>query len=559
MGNKMRTSAYSALALGLVGLSFAYLSACSNSADDCNATATCGAASGTANNTSGKGAGGSTEGGSDGAGTSNAGGSSGMSGSAGEGGSGECEGDVADDAACWTSNAHGVFVSNEHGSDATGNGTKEAPYASITKGLSGAAGKKVFVCLGPKGDYTDALKFDEAEGVSIYGGFECENWEYSTTRKAGVKPAKNIALRINKSKNLTFENLRIIAADATGSGYDASSYGAFVTSSQGVVFRRVEITAGDGAKGADGEPGVKGAEGPKPADEQKGQSGLCGGTPPDGVAGKWVASMCGGTRGGNGGIGVVGSDGGNGFSGVPTSNVMPPELKNFGAGATSSSAEGDAGKGGSPGNAGTLGAAGELQGTFNEMGYVGANGLAGTDGFPGQGGGGGGASKGTPSCRGASGGAGGMGGCGGTAGKGGAGGGASVGILSWNSDIALESSVVASTAGGAGGKGGDGGGLGIGAIGGEAGNPDSGGNVAAGGVGGRGDNGGIGGSGSGGAGGASYALIFRGAKPAFTEGDTTWSPGDGGAAGPGGRVSSASPQAPSGADGVSGIELEVQQ
>jgi hypothetical protein len=539
--------------------------ACSDQigADDCTLTRTCTTGAGTSGS-SGTGAGGSGAGGSEAAGTSNAGGMGGSSGTAGggggaagEGGSEACEGDVGDDAACWTSNTYGVFVSNEHGDDASGDGTKEAPYKSITKGLSSAAGKKVFVCLGPSGDYTDALSFDSAEGISIYGGFECESWEYSATRKAGIKPAKNIGLRINKSKNLTFENLRITAADATGSGYDASSYGAFVTDSQAITFRRVELTAGKGAKGADGAAGGRGMNGAEAGAPQNGQAGEClGDNTQDGVPGKWPAILC-GSKGGNGGPGLLATDGASGTSGIPETNVTPPDFKNFGSGTGVVGVPGGLGGDGSPGNDGALGTAAPMLGTFNAMGYVGGNGKVGSNGFPGQGGGGGGASKGTASCRGASGGAGGMGGCGGSAGSGGLGGGASVGLMSWSSEVQLESSAISSGAGGDGGKGGAGGGGGTGAVGGIGGQPDAGNNVARGGAGGAGGNGGIGGSGSGGTGGASYGLVYRGTKPVFTEPDTKLTAGPGGAAGPGGQLDDEAPKAPDGAEGLSEAELEV--
>jgi hypothetical protein len=331
-----------------------------------------------------------------------------------------------------------VFVSNAHGNDVTGNGTKESPYASITKGLSSAAGKKVFVCLGLKGDYTDELSFNGSEDVSIYGGFECETWEYSTTRKAGIKPAKNIALRINNSKNLTFENLRIMAADATGKDYDASSYGAFVTDSSGVVFRRVEITAGKGAKGADGDPGVKGANGADKGIAPVGDAGLCNVTQTV-AGGRWGAvTACEASQGGNGADGQKNTANGNdGSTGAPTEHITPTDgqVENGGIGALTDEADGGTGKKGGPGDAGISGIQGSLHGTFTVSGYSASNGNAGTDGFPGQGGGGGGASKGTAACYGASGGAGGMGGCGGTAGKGGMGGGASVALMSSGSEV----------------------------------------------------------------------------------------------------------------------------
>ena len=75
----MRISAFSALALGL-GITVVQLSACSNSSEDCNALATCGAAAGTAHaGSAGKSSGGSDDGGAANGGTVN-GGSSNTSG-----------------------------------------------------------------------------------------------------------------------------------------------------------------------------------------------------------------------------------------------------------------------------------------------------------------------------------------------------------------------------------------------------------------------------------------------------------------------------------------------
>src|SRR6188768_2908878 len=157
----MRILAFSALALGL-GFSAVQLSACSNSSDDCNATATCGATAGTAHaGSAGKSGGGSgNDAGASNGGTANVAGSSNTSGTmgvGGEGGSGNqaCTGDVADDAACWTTNDLGVFVSSDAADD-TGNGTKEAPFKTITAGIAAAAGKNVYVCVGEK-DYGEKV------------------------------------------------------------------------------------------------------------------------------------------------------------------------------------------------------------------------------------------------------------------------------------------------------------------------------------------------------------------------------------------------------------------
>lgn len=564
----MRISAFSVLALGFgLGLASLQLTACSNSADDCNATATCGATSsmpqagsagksGGGSDTGGDGAGGKTGGGS-----SNNAGTSGSEGVGGEGGngSGACTGDVSEDAACWTTNELGVFVSSDSGDD-SGAGTKEAPFKTITKGIAAAAGKNVYVCVGAT-DYTEHIRLDAAsDGIRIYGGFECTNWTYATTRSAQVLSPSNIALRIDGlKKGAQIENVGFQAADATGTGADASSYGAFVTGSKGVKLTRVELKAGNGQSGpaspTQSEPGQDGDDaGAAPA----GSPFTCDASPdPAPKGGTWTLESSCHSQGGPGGTGTKSTaTAPSGGSGIPTLHVSPAnEIDNGGPGAADIN-DGKDGLPGTTGDAGALGAEAATTGSFAVAGYLLAPGKAGGSGYPGQGGGGGGASKGNGTCFGASGGAGGMGGCGGTGGSAGEGGGASVGMFSWNSQVALSEASISSATGGAGGTGGRGGGGGAGAGGALGGVGSQGNGIAGGGRGGKGGPGGNGGSGSGGTGGPSYALVYSGAKPSFDATDTTFTAGNGGAAGAGGKLLGA--QAPSGSDGASAKEFEVQ-
>ena len=557
----MRISAFSALALGL-GISVVQLSACSNSSEDCHALATCGAAAGTSQaGTAGKsgggngGVGGDASGGSNAAGTSSTSGTAGTMGGGGDGGSGPtpCTGDVANESACWTSEL-GVFVSSDAGDD-SGAGTKEAPFKTIQKAIDSAAGKNVYVCLGVKDYKEDTIKLNTTtDGIHIYGGFECSTWTYATTRSAQVLSDSNIALRIDGlKKGAHIENISFKAADATATGVDASSYGAFVTGSKGVVLTRVTLTAGKGAKGADGDPGAKGAEAAVASTAQIGAAALCGG-PDDGTPGKWSGPSPCGSRGGSGGGGVLNSEGGPGFSGIPAQNVTPPNVVNLGAAAMDGT-KGKDGTDGSPGDAGALGAAAADEGAFAMTGFSPATGHNGAAGFPGQGGGGGGASKGSATCRGASGGAGGMGGCGGEPGKAGEGGGASVGLFTWASEVSLVATTVRGGAGGAGGAGGKGGQRGLGAPGGAGGGQDPDALVALGGNGGRGGNGGPGGNGSGGTGGPSYAVVYGITKPTY-DADTMLMSGAPGAAGVGGQQVSTT-QAPNGSVGKASTEFQV--
>jgi hypothetical protein len=499
------------------------------------------------------------EGGADGGGSSN-GGSQGVSGSmtgsggeAGGPGTG-CTGDVSDDAACWTTNELGVFVSSDIGSDTSGDGTREKPYASITKGVKSAAGKNVYVCLGAADFYEEKLSIDAStDGVKIYGGFECENWTHDKARYVGVQSSEPIALRIQSlKKGVTIENVRFVAGNGAAET-KGSSYGAFVTDSAGVVLRRVDITAGDGLKGDDGTPGDAGDPGQDATEAQKGEPPSCIANPPDVMGGSWASAIC-GSKGGFGGIATAGN-GNDGADGIPTENVTPSGGVENGGPGSSTAVVGTNGLPGAAGHNGSPGEGASVAGTFESAGYFVASGKPGNPGFPGQGGGGGGASKSNSGCTGASGGAGGMGGCGGDFGRGGLGGGASIGLFSWSSTMALEACRITSGAGGAGGDGGKGGSGGAAGGGAQGGPGDVGNGVKAGGSGGLGGTGGNGGSGSGGTGGPSYALVFSGLKPSYTTPDTMLIPGDGGAHGAGGQV--LDDKAPDGSDGDSAEVFEV--
>jgi hypothetical protein len=546
---------------------------CGSEFTDCASNRTCVASAGTSSlggGNAGKGStggseagqGGSSSGGTSGGGGSVSGGGSGggvgASGMAGEGGSdGACKGDVSNDAACWTTEEYGVFVSSDTGNDDTGEGTRAAPYKTLNKGVSASGGKHVYVCLGTQ-ELSYAEKLSLTDGVRIYGGFECEGWTYSTSRSALVAPPKdNVALRITSvKKSVYIENVRFQSAAASGTGQEASSYGAFITDSTDVVLKRVELTAGAGKEGAKGTDGLKGDDGAVAGEAQKGTAALCE-LPTAADGGAWPPIPPCGSRGGDGGKAVVGADSGDGFSGMPSVNVTPSGVTNKGSGATMVNAKGADGTEGSSGNAGAAGLPASAAGVFSAGGFMPGNGTAGKDGFPGQGGGGGGASMGNASCRGASGGAGGMGGCGGKPGSGGYGGGASVGVFSWQSLVTLDTCKVTAGDGGAGGDGGKGGAGGIGASGGAGGNPVTDANmIARGGQGGLGGNGGLGGSGSGGSGGPSHALVFSGAKPSYESASTTLKSGKGGAGGAGGKLGMA--QAPSGSKGDEALELEIK-
>lgn len=559
----MRITAFSVLALGF-GVVGGTLLACGTSGDDCAATATCAPTGGSSSagsghsGSAGSGAsGGDAMSGASAGGSQNTSGTSGSSGTMGGGGEGGggatgCSGDVSDDAACWTTDELGVFVSSQTGDDTNGDGTQAKPYETITKGITNAAGKNVYVCAGAT-EYSEQILLDgTTDGLRIYGGFSCDDWSYKKDRNSSVLSPEPIALRIQSlKKGVYIENLWFQAKDGNDTSIAAaSSYGAFVTNSTGVVLNRVKLMAGKGAKGKDQEAAGPGMNGSEAGTAPKGSDGICTVPPKVPAGGSWGAiQFC--SLGGTGGTGLKNTaNGDDGAPGSPTEKVHPLSgIENGGPGATMTDGVGENGGDGMTGDSGGPGEAAGA-GTFAVNGFVPAAGKAGTDGHPGQGGGGGGASKGTSGCYGASGGAGGMGGCGGHPGQGGGGGGASVGLLAIGSAISLSDCVITSAAGGAGGKGGDGGDGGAGAAGGAVGGPVPG-SVARGGAGGFGGNGGPGGSGSGGSGGPSYALAYSGTKPTYGA-ETMLIAAGGGAEGAGGKG------APAGTKGASELELEIK-
>ena len=87
--------------------------------------------------------------------------------------------------ACVVSDTTGVFVAPT-GSDTTGTGTKEAPFATVGKAVTTAlTGKKrVYACLGTYSEQVSLTGTDD--GLTVYGGLDCANgctWEVAARRR----------------------------------------------------------------------------------------------------------------------------------------------------------------------------------------------------------------------------------------------------------------------------------------------------------------------------------------------------------------------------------------
>jgi hypothetical protein len=458
------------------------------------------------------------------------------------------------DEPCLVEDRYGVFVS-PGGSDTAGLGTKAAPYKTVTKGLTAAQGKNVYVCAA---NYVEGVSIEGAlDGARLFGGFDCLGWVHSAANRPVIKPATGPALVAKGlTKGLRIEDVEFDAPATTTSG--ESSVAGWVTGSANVKLVRVKLVAAAAQAGADGIA-ASNYDTALPQNDPKIAGQNAAG--PSGGAAQACSMLCSnnqvsaGGKGGNGGPGAGGVDGGVDAGGADAG--APTSGSDGGPRIVPENPPGATGAGGTPGTLGCsngvrgsdapakAGGAGAAQpGSLTATGWTRADGAIGIAGGPGQGGGGGGGGS---SATMGGGGGGACGGCGGAAGPGGQSGGSSFALLSFQSTVALDACALVAGAGGNGGKGADGQ---VGQLGGAGGLQ-----TTFGCPGGGGGQGGTGGGGGGGAGGHSVALSYAGQAPTQTNGTTLQvasQPSAFGAAGSGG-----SPAAATGAAGKAQNVMEL--
>lgn len=446
-------------------------------------------------------------------------------------------GPVADDC--------GVFVSGS-GSDA-GDGSKASPLMTLKAALALAANgkRRVYACAGT---FEEAVEL--SEGVTFYGGLDCENgFSYNGLSRTEITaPAGEIPMKLGGgSEPIAVFDVTVQAEDAVLPGQSSVAVLAV-----GVVatFTRCDFLAGNGM---DGSLGVSGGDPAAQAGSGSPGATACGNKanppfPP--ISGAAAGNSCDGVTllAGQGGFGGVAANG-TGADGDPG---------DFGAGGPGGGGDkappactaGGAGLAGSHGSPG-LGGGGDkaMPGTLDVSGFHGWDGEPGQTGTHGASGGGGGGSRAGLTCNGASGGSGGAGGCRGNPGLGGAAGGSSVAVVSIGSVLDFQKAHLTVGSGGKGGNGGDGQ---FGQLGGGGGN----GGMASGGVsggcsGGPGGDGGNGGPGGGGQGGFAFGIAYSGAAP--TGSPAVLFTGEGGLGGLGGTNG-----VEMGGDGAPGQALEIQ-
>jgi hypothetical protein len=379
-------------------------------------------------------------------------------------------------------------------------GSPQAPYASLSAGLSAAGGAgAAVVLLAGDGPLYHEPGLTVGSGVHVLGGYAAGDFATDPMLRpvvtvTGPQGADQVVgLTARKVASYT----QIARLDVVTAGRARTHIGALLEDSPLLELVDVGVVAGPGARGADGAPGVDGVPG--------GDGGSAGFSWDIGVGG--VNTACGRAEreGGDGGVGAVRTSDGlapaRGGQDAP-SGARGGDQGNYGV-------PGAKGQDGAPGRAGDPGAPGAL-GAFEVTRWVVAPGAAGAPGGHGGGGaGGGGGSDQNMIPHGGAGGGGGAGGCGGTGGGPGGPGGSSFGALILKAPPVFTGDVrVVASRGGDGGLGGVGGLGGMGGMGGVGGAQDD---PSAGGAGGQGGQGGDGGRGAPGVPGHSVAVVCLGA------------------------------------------------
>lgn len=427
--------------------------------------------------------------------------------------------------ACVLNDVFGVFVSASKGNDASGDGTRAKPFATLKRAITAAAPtkKRVYAC---NEHYTESVTL--ADGVTMFGYLDCaRDWAVTPAVLADVQaPASPALTAVGMTTPTRVEGFAFTAPP--GKVGAPSSIGFVATGVTDLSLVNVRVIAGDAL---DGTSGVE------PAQAVNGSN--LGGAD-NVIAEKCAAdsllcrSVHGGKSGGTndcGGVGVTGGAGGSGgFGGIyyvgpgpvggPPKVVSVTEAPGLGDALTATAATaqgGTAAKAGANGANGANGTNGTSStgGVITTSGYTPGDGVAGTSGGAGQGGGGG---AGVPVASssdigtwfGSPGAGGGAGGCPGVAGAAGKGGGGSIAVIVTSSKLAFTDSTIESGRGGNGGRGTFGS---VRTTGGVAGANVSGQAPAGAGSGGDGGRSGISGHG---AGGPSIGIAYKGDKPTLT-------------------------------------------
>lgn len=409
--------------------------------------------------------------------------------------------------------ANALFVS-PHGDDRNA-GTRARPIRTFGAALGKATGKKrIYVC---EGEYPENVKVTRSIGLA--GGYDCA-WAF-TGVKPKIAPARGVALEVRDARAVVVDNFEV-RGSSDGDVAGDSAIAAFVSNAE-ARFRTLVLSADVGREGLTPQPFTNWSGTAVVGKVAQGAEGV-------------AAAACGVCFDGTFSVSGKGADvGGDAQSGGANPAVGGSNAGTSGAACTN-------GLPGAPGES--------VRGPNSQvpLGFVDAEGWHdppagdGVPGKPGQGGGGGGSR--TTSELG--GGSGSCGGCGGHWGAAGSNGGSSFVVLSFRSELDMESCTLTASAAGDGGRGV------IGQAGQSGGSATTG--VCHGGAGGAG---GAGSGGGGGNGGHSAAIGYVGPEPKTRE--CALSASTFGRGMRGGSAATSELVGTPGIDGRSGMRLELRE
>ena len=147
-----------------------------------------------------------------------------------------------------------VFVDEVNGNQNNA-GTMEEPLKSLQSGIELAAqqGKRdVYVSTG---FYSESVELKN--GVSVYGLYSSDGgWSRASGNTVTLSGGTTAVFAQGIQAQTTLEGLVIKSADADQPG--ASSFGIRAKDSPDLILRRLDIFAGKGAQGEEGDPGAPG-------------------------------------------------------------------------------------------------------------------------------------------------------------------------------------------------------------------------------------------------------------------------------------------------------------
>jgi hypothetical protein len=449
------------------------------------------------------------------------------------------------------------FVDGDNGSDSSGDGSRENPYATISNALNRITDRQDIYVMNRRSEaYTPSATLDVPNGTSLYGGYDKDWIRDRIKNRTRILSSNVLGVRFRDvEQDAWFEGFDLQGGSAPTASAGSGAWGLVVDdggarlsilnntivggdagsstannggTSYGVLARYIEdlrvanntIRGGAGGRGAD-NAGLGGkADNGNRGSNGSGSSGGGGGSR-------------GGGRGGNGGTGFA-DHGSSGSAGSSGNGGGGGSGGRNGDGVIFSGRTGGQGPGGTGGRGGDGGnGRGDITTTAQFIPQPGLRGATGSAGLGGGGGGGGAADD--EGVNGGGGGGGGGGGAGGAGGLAGWGGGASIGLaVAYLGQAEIANNYIGGGPGGAGGRGGNGQNSGDGGTGGSGadGNDNIFGRGADGGNGGSGGKGGYGGQGGGGGGGPSIAIALGESANASLQ-NNDLEPGAGGLAGAG--------------------------